>query len=143
MSYWYGIVYAPTREDFLVAFNEMKAKYEHTHREQMKYLKKIWLDSWLGKFCKYKINKILHFNTLTIFRVEGDHRVLKHMLKFSTGDLLTVVMNIEVLLKNQHENYTTKLDLAKMRIAANLPREEFSHLIGRVSPYCLQKIRKQ
>ena len=136
-------MYASTREDFLIAFNDMKRKYGRTHRDQMKYLKKTWLDLWLGRFCKYKTNKILHFNTLTTSRVEGGHRVLKHMLKFSTGDLLAVVMNIETLLKNQHENYTTKLDLAKMRIAANLSREMFSHLIGRVSPYCLQKIRKQ
>ncbi|KAL8768505.1 MAG: hypothetical protein Q9209_005296 [Squamulea sp. 1 TL-2023] len=86
---------------------------------------------------------MLHFNTLTTSRVEGGHRVLKHILKFSTGDLMTVVGIIELLLKIQHENYTTKLDQKKMKIASNWPREAMRKLVGHISSYALQKIRKQ
>ena len=81
--------------------------------------------------------------TLAICQVEGGHRVLKARLKFSTGDLSAVVEHIEEFINTQHEDYMTSLAKEEMKKAWNLLSESFKELVYKVSPYALQKIRKQ
>ena len=143
LAAWHEVVYASTSAEHEEAWQSLKAKYHDEHEEEVEYLRTIWLDEYKERFCKAWTNEVLHFNSLTTSRVEGGHRVLKSVLKFSTGDLMTVVDRLETLLEGQYDDYTTKLEQAKMTMAFNLPRELMSDLIGRVSPHALQKIRKQ
>ena len=143
LAAWHEVVYASTSAEHEEAWQSLKTKYHDEHEEEVEYLRTIWLDEYKERFCKAWTNEVLHFNSLTTSRVEGGHRVLKSVLKFSTGDLMTVVERLETLLEGQYDDYTTKLEQAKMTVAFNLPKELMSDLIGRVSPQALQKIRKQ
>ena len=95
------------------------------------------------RFCKYSINEFLHFNTITTSRVEEGHRVLKSYLKCSTDDLLKMIDNLEILLKNQIRAYNIKLTQAKRKIPLSLNRELMRDLIAHVSSHALTKIQKQ
>ena len=143
LTAWHAVVYATTPAEYEEAWQSLKTEYENEHEDEVEYLQAAWLDEHKEHFCKAWTNEITHFNTLTTSRVEGGHRVLKSVLKFSTGDLMTVVDRLETLLEGQYDDYTTKLEQAKMSTAFNLPRELMSDLLGKVSPYALQKIRKQ
>ena len=143
LIYWYRVVYAHTRIEYNAAYKEFVRKFRDEHIKDVQYVKNIWVTSWRSRFCRYKINEIFHFNTLIISRVEGGHRVLKHMLKFSTGDFMVVVDRLETLISNQMEDYEHRLDQVKSKTAMNLSRDLMRNLIGRVSFYALQKIQKQ
>ena len=143
LIYWYRVVYAHTRIEYNAAYKEFVRKFRDEHIKDVQYVRDTWVTPWRSRFCRYKTNEILHFNTLTTSRVEGGHRVLKHMLKFSTGDLMAVVDRLETLTSNQMKDYEHRLDQVKSKTAMNLPRDLMRNLIGRVSPYALQKIQKQ
>lgn len=65
------------------------------------------------KFVKCYIDSIRHYGNVVTSREEGGHTVLKSKLGVSTGDLLTVVTNIDSLLRNQHQEYIIALGEAK------------------------------
>ena len=140
---WHSIVYAPTPAEHEEAWQSLEIKYRDEHEEEVEYLRQGWLDDYKERFCKARTNVVIHFNTLTTSRVEGGHRVLKSVLKFSTGDLMTVVDRLETLLEGQYDDYTTKLEQVRMSTAFKLPRELMSDLLSKVTPHALQKIRKQ
>ena len=137
---WANVVNAPTSEECAQAWSDILNKYESSHPQEVNYLYKTWLLPWSERFCKCETNKILHFGATTTSRVEGMHRVLKRYLKFSTGDLMTVVDKIELMLTNQYKNYFAKLAVAKRDLAWEFQRTVFRDLTGRVTPHALWKI---
>ena len=109
----------------------------------MRYIYSQWLKKYFRQILKCYINRVFHFNTTTISRVEGDHRVLKSNLKNSTDDLMTVVDRIEVMLMNQRKTHEADLEKAKIDVGMNMPREAMRDLIGRVTSHALNKILNQ
>lgn len=97
----------------------------------------------VGKICKWKTNEVLHFDSTTTQRVESIHRVLKTLLKFSTGDIMTVVNRIETMLLNQRKEFRSKIASAKRRIPFEFRPTVWQDLIGRVTPHALWKMHKQ
>ena len=85
---WYRVVYALTRVANRATWTDLVQKYDANFPDEVDYLYIIWFLPWCARFCKYRTDRILHFNTLTTFKVEGGHRVLKAMLQFSLGDLM-------------------------------------------------------
>ena len=85
----------------------------------------------------------MHFDICITFKVESDHRVLKIKLKCFTDDLMIVIDDFETLLSNQHESYLHNLNVIKMKISVNILRDLMRNLLNRVTPYVLDKIRKQ
>ena len=69
--------------------------------------------------------------------------MLKSMLKFFTKNFHIVVSNLEILLKNQHDDYITKFADVKKLMIYNLSKKLMRDLISKISSYALQKIRKQ
>ena len=65
------------------------------------------------------------------------HRVLKHYLKFSTGDLMDVVDKLDMMLTNQYKDYFTRLAKAKRDVAWAFQATPFRDLVGRVTPHAL------
>jgi len=70
-------------------------------------------------------------------------RVLKTNLKFSTGDLLTVVDRIEVMLINQLKKHRKDLGKAKRSTPYDFQHTIFRNLIGRVTPHAIWMIHAQ
>ena len=82
----------------------------------LRYVHKTWIGPWSKKVIKSHTKRFLHLDTTVTSRGEGAHRQLKQQLAFSTGDLFTVVDNIEVLLTNlMKENWDEKLGHAQNR----------------------------
>ena len=73
-------------------------------------------------------------------RVEGGHTVLKSKLGISTGDLLTVVTNIDSLLRNQHQEYI-KNNTPMILKGPNTMI--YRDLTPYVTPFALLKIHEQ
>ena len=66
------------------------------------YLLKKWLiESMQKKHCWVWINKILHFNKLTMLTAESEHWRIKQRLESSLKDLLTVVKSIHIKFNDQ------------------------------------------
>lgn len=56
---------------------------------------------------------------------------------------MIVVDRLEILLKDQYNEYIIKLKKIKITIAFNLSRKLINNLIKKISFYVLQKIQKQ
>ena len=140
---WQQVVNADFGDDFNTAWRILRQPYGKDYEAEVIYLKDTWLRRHRHRFCKAWTNLVTHFNTTTTSRVEGGHRVLKSVLKTSTGDLLTVVDGIELILNRQYTAWTHKLAQEKMKVAYRLPRDLMRDLIGRVSPYALSKVYDQ
>ena len=79
-------------------------------------------------------------------RVEGGHTVLKSKLGVSTGDLLTVMTNIDSLLQNQHQDYIIALGEARNNTLMVLKRANtiiYRDLTPYITPFALLKIHTQ
>ena len=140
---WQSVVNAPTSKECLETWSAFIDKWESSHQADVQYLFKTWMEPWCDRFCKYATNKVLHFGITTTSRVEGMHRVLKRYLKFSTGDLMTVVDKIELMLTNQYKDYFAKLATAKRDLAWEFQATVFRGVVGHVTPYALWKIHDQ
>jgi len=140
---WHQVLFAHTEADCHAAWEAMLTQYSRTNKEDLDYIYDTWLADWSEKICKWKTNKILHFGSNTTQRVEGIHRVLKTLLKFSTGDLMTVVDRIETMLINQRKDFRGRIASAKRKIPFEFRPPVWQDLIGRVTPYALWKMHKQ
>lgn len=65
------------------------------------------------KFVKCYTDLVTHYGNIITSRVEGGYTVLKSKLGISTGDLLTVVISIDSLLRNQHQEFVIARGEAK------------------------------
>ena len=84
-----------------------------TFPRKVDYLQTTWLTPHRQKFVKCYTDLVTHYGNVVTSRVEGGHTVLKFKLGISTGDLLTVVTNIDSLLRNQHQEFVIALGEAK------------------------------
>lgn len=79
-------------------------------------------------------------------QVERGHTVLKSKLGVSTGDLLTVMTNIDSLLWNQHQEYSIALGEAKNNTPMVLKGGNtiiYRDLTPYITPFALFKIHTQ
>ena len=97
--------------------------YEHCYD----YVRNIWIILFRNKMCKVWINRILHFDTTIISRVEIMYRVLKSMIKFSTSDLMIVVNDIEIMIMNQLMIYRIDIEKKKWNDSTHSKRQFFNN----------------
>ena len=140
---WHAVIYADDLEKLDAAWDALNDSYGDEHPEQVTYLERTWLCPYKQKFIKYYTNQVLHFGNVITSRVERSHSTLKRQLGFSTGDLKTVVDNIDLLLKNQLQEYQIGIDEAKSRVPYHLRIPIFQDVIASISPFALRQILKQ
>ena len=143
LTAWHIVIYAITYDAYLAAWTELVTTYYEHHREDIDKLCSTWLEPWKDRLCKYHTNEIRHYGTTTTSRAEGIHRVLKSNLKFSTGDSMTVIDRIEVMLINQLKKHRKDLGKAKRSTSFDFGHTVFQNLIGRVTPHAIWKIHDQ
>ena len=119
---------------------DVYTRLRRAYAKILRYLHKTWIGSWKKKFVRCWIDRFLHLLTTTISRAESAHNVLKAQLGFSTGDLYTVLIAIEVLLTNQLKDWYQELAIAKDRTAHQHRISMFRKLISHMPPYGLWKI---
>lgn len=135
---WQKVIYSNTRDAYIDAWIALQDDYYAEHLDVVGYLEDTWIRPFVRKIVRCYTNKILHFKTTITSRSEGAHRVLKHNLGFSTGDLKTVVDNIEILLMNQRKEYKIKIDEAKMRLPyLSICKFHYFAILSHVLPYML------
>lgn len=91
-------------------------------------------------------DKVRHYGNVVTSRAEGRHIILKFKLGISTGDLLTVVTNIDFLLWNQHQEYIIALGEARNNTAMILKGANitvYQDLTPYVTPFALCRINEQ
>ncbi|KAG7005363.1 hypothetical protein G7Y79_00020g048910 [Physcia stellaris] len=145
MKHWSEVVHAFTREGYNLAWRDLKSKYKRSHRDEVLYLHKTWLGaSWRRCFCNYNTNDILHFNAHRSPRVEGGHRILKQMLRCSTGNMELVVKRLEALFLKQYEDYSEAVEQIRTEPAATkFNRQLYRDLLTLVTPHALHRTEKQ
>lgn len=98
------------------------------------------------KFVKYYTDLVTHYGNIVTSRVEGGYTVLKSKLGISTGDLLTVVTNIDSLLQNQHQEFVIALGEAKNNTPIILKGANtmiYQDLTPYITPYALLRVHEQ
>lgn len=107
------MVYAKTQDAYNSAWRLLADTYKNTFPKKVDYLSNTWLLPHKQKFVKCYSDKIRHYGNVVTSRVGGRHIILKSKPGISTGDLLTVVTNIDSLLRNQHQEYIIALGEAR------------------------------
>ena len=140
---WHRMIYAFIKIDMLKIWRILFNIFNVDYSTNVDYLIDIWLNKYRIKICKCYINKYLHFDICTIFKVKNDHRVLKISLKCFIDDLNIVVSKIFTVLMNCYQNYSTKLDQQKRNTSFSIQHSMYRKLIDRISSHVLRKINKQ
>lgn len=86
---------------------------------------------------------MLHFENVATSRAEDDHSALKRQLRLFTDDLKTMIDNIDLLLKNQYQEYRIVIDEAKSRIPHHIRISIFRDLLVLISSFALRRILTQ
>jgi hypothetical protein len=131
------------RSRSVAVYTQEWARLQDVYRsksELIKYLNDTWLDPFRYQLIHYWTNKVYHFGHHVTSRVEGAHNTLKGYLQVSTGDLKTVLDNVEQLLTSQHTELEAALADAKLRPGHNIQIPLFADVISRATPYALRKI---
>lgn len=106
---WKGVVYAKIQDAYDAAWKILSDTYKNLSPKKVDYLDDTWLAPHRQKFVKCYTDKIRHYGNVVTSRVEGGHTVLKSKLVISTGDILSIVTDIDSLLRNQHQEYIIAL----------------------------------
>lgn len=86
------------QEGYDLTWKKLSDKYKDPFLRKVNYLQNTWLTPHKERFVKCYKDNIRHYGNVMTSRVEGGHTVLKSKLGISTGDLLSVVTNIDSLL---------------------------------------------
>ena len=143
---WREVIYAKTENAYYSVWRLLSDTYKNIFSKKVDYLYNTWLVSHKQKFVKCYTDKIRHYGNVVTSRVEGGHTVLKSKLGISTGDLLTVVINIDSLLRNQHQEYIIALGEAKnntLMILKGANTTIYRDLTPYVTPFALLRIYEQ
>ena len=138
---WKSIVYAFFEIEFWQLWNQFMIIYNDS--ECVKYLITTYVNDHRRHFIKCYINKMLHFETTTIFRNEGDHAIFKRQLESSSEDLKTMIDDIVLLLNNEMHKYFIVFEKAKFRYFIKFRQNFFSRLIVHVIFYVVRRIATQ
>jgi hypothetical protein len=111
---WKILIYASSKEEFDEKWNVFSIKYV-LHEHCVEYLKFIYITDFRRRFLTCYINKILHFEIITISRDENDHAILKRRFESFSEDLKTMIKKINLLLMNEYHNYLLKLKKKKIK----------------------------
>ena len=95
---WFKVLYSFSVEEYERNWGAMKEAYSDMP-DLLTHLQDTWLDH-KETIVKCYTNLVAHMGNTSTSRTEGGHAALKRRLEVSIGDLLTVVMKIETLIKD-------------------------------------------
>ena len=126
----------------IYTISEADAEHLAPSDQGVEYLSTTWLP-YKRRWAQPWTNQIRHFAQLSTSRVEGAHATLKKYLQISTGDLETVVNNIELLLTAQQVGFLSALSQAATRIPHEAKIPIFCYILHFITPYALRKVLRQ
>ena len=97
---WHRVMYAETVKEYEDQWSELNSIYRISHWQSMNYINDKLIRFYKKKFVKCWTDRFRHFNNHATSRSEGSHARLKSVLLSSTGDLKTVVDQLDLLLIN-------------------------------------------
>ncbi len=142
---WRAIVYAKSEAEYTSTWTRLSDTYKSTFPRKVDYLQTTWLTPHRQKFVKCYTDLVTHYGNVVTSQVEGGHTVLKSKLGISTGDLLTVVTNIDSLLRNQHQEFVIALGEAKNNTPMILKGANtmiYRDLTPYITPYALLRVQE-
>lgn len=95
------------------------------------------VDGVKQRFLRCYTNQTLHFGETTSSRVEGAHAYLKRFIRWSTGDLLTVMMAIRTAVATRHIVVNQSIMEDRQKVPERLATALFRSVIGWIAPKAL------
>lgn len=134
---WYEVIESKTRDQFREAKSKLFPILIEKYPKLLHYLRKTWL-KYREKFLHSHISHILHFNSTSTSRTEGNHFELKRLLLSGNGDIYTFLKVLIPALIDQINNHkhevATELALPIEPYKSEL---EFQGILCHVTQKCL------
>ncbi|KAK9668801.1 hypothetical protein RND81_13G087700 [Saponaria officinalis] len=137
---WKPMVEMKTVVEFENAWNEMKNSF-HKH-ELVDYLESTWM-LYATNFAKCYTDKILHFGSRTISRVESAYGILKSWLSSSTLALDSIWQRVDSILTVQHSEIRKELEMSRSKNRHDKFGTMFAMVKGGVSHRALELMEKE
>ncbi|KAI5650303.1 hypothetical protein M9H77_36308 [Catharanthus roseus] len=133
---WHKLINEIDETEYRRELEVLKTRWQ-SRPDFLHYLFSTWLNPFAYKFCRVWICQVMHFGVEITNRAENEHSVLKLWLSTCHGDLDTVFLNIDFLIKDQIAEIKTSLEISKLKekyaaksnaILANISNK-ISHLV--------------
>ncbi|KAI5680698.1 hypothetical protein M9H77_01925 [Catharanthus roseus] len=95
---WHKLLNETDEAEYLKILDILKTKW-HNRPDFLHYLFNTWLNPLAHKFVRVWTSQVLHFGAETANYAESEHSILKLWRSICHGDLGTVFLNIDYLLK--------------------------------------------
>ncbi|KAI5667498.1 hypothetical protein M9H77_17351 [Catharanthus roseus] len=141
------------RDDPDWKLNALKTKWK-SRPNFLHYLFNNWLNPFAHKFVRCWTKSHMHFGVETTNRTESEHSVLKLWLSTCYGDLDTVFLNIDSLIKGQIEDIKASLEFSKTKEKNNVKSNHifyidmdsemrsYTDLLHQISTGLISKVRE-
>ncbi|KAH6600454.1 hypothetical protein BASA61_002273 [Batrachochytrium salamandrivorans] len=142
MDDWSQLVYCFSEQ----AFEDKWTKFQIKWRPKQDTLVQYVHDTWLihkEKIIRCWTDRVLHFESTSTSRSEGNHFVIKRILGIVNNDLLTVFNKIRLLLDTQFTELNTKMELEKSSLAHRHSLDFMKSLVKKISKHALDKMLDQ
>lgn len=138
------VIFASTVEEMEAQWESFKKVYKHqVFSSAIDYISTQWMkDGIKQKFLRCFTNDRLHLGETSSSRVEGAHAYLKRHIRWSFGDILTVMRLISTAVAHRHDTVETSLYEDRQVTPNNLLIPPFRAVLGWVAPAALKKVAK-
>ncbi|RZC78911.1 hypothetical protein C5167_003127 [Papaver somniferum] len=114
---WYGawqdVIKSSSIEDYQENLTKFISTWEPTHKDDVRYVIKTWLDPYKEKFVSAWTNNIKHFDNVATSRVESAHAKLKLYLGNSRGNFANCFFRAHCSYENEHVNVHSEFERSK------------------------------
>jgi hypothetical protein len=138
------VIFAPTIADMETAWQSFQEEYAHeAFAEAIQYISNQWMvDGVKQRFLRCYTNETLHFGETASSRVEGSHAYLKRFIRWSTGDLLTVMKKVRTAVASRHIAINQSIVEDRQMIPERVATALFRSVLGWVAPTALSTVAR-
>lgn len=147
LKHWQRVIHAPDVNDHESEWTSLQEAYED-RRSEILDLVNYLQDTWMNETMKYRFlachtNMYTHFRNTVTSRFENAHRRIERTLPHSTGDLKSVVDELEHIMKGQWMEFTARWAQVQDKVQMMQCTSFLNEIKSLVSPYALTLVMEQ
>ncbi|XP_062012413.1 uncharacterized protein LOC133728965 [Rosa rugosa] len=139
LNAWNTVVGSTTESEYWANLLEFESKFS-TYPNELRYLKRTWLDNYKERFVVAWTDTCMHIGTTTSNRVESAHAKLKRQLNSSQLDFNISWDHIHSLIELHHTDIKASFEKSRCFLQHDFKHEYLKELISYVSITALNKI---
>ncbi|XP_040361626.1 uncharacterized protein LOC112203005 [Rosa chinensis] len=139
LNAWNTVVGSTTESEYWANLKEFESKFS-TYPDELRYLKRTWLDNYKERFVVAWTDTCMHIGTTTSNRVESAHAKLKRQLNSSQLDFNISWDHIHSLIELHHTDIKASFEKSRCFLQHDFKHEYLKELISYVSIAALNKI---